>query len=64
MGLMDMFSVMTPSAEGEPGMFEQIKNAGESFNRLSADMAEIKAMIKVHDIKLDALLSGKGIKDG
>ena len=44
MGIMDIMGLMSGSHEdGQPGMMDQIKNAGESFNRLAQDMSEVRA---------------------
>ncbi len=44
MGIMDIMSLMSGHSEdGQPGMLDQIKNAGESFNRLAQDMSEVRA---------------------
>lgn len=44
MGIMDMMGLLTGASEdGQPGMMEQIRGAGESFNQLARDIAEIRA---------------------
>ena len=44
MGIMDMMGLLTGgSEEGQPSMMEQIRGAGESFNQLARDIAEIRA---------------------
>lgn len=44
MGIMDMMGLVTGGTEdGQPGMMEQIRRAGESYNQMARDIAEIRA---------------------
>lgn len=55
MGLLDVVGMFN-TAPGESGMLDQIKAAGESFNRISADVDFIKAQNKMVLDKLDYLI--------
>jgi len=67
MGIMDIASLFN-AAPGEPGMFEQIKAAGEGFVEIGNDMKTLLAAserIEAQNMEILALLRKEGgIDDG
>jgi len=67
MGIMDIASLFN-AAPGEPGMFEQIKAAGEGFAQIGNDMKTLivaTERLEAQNLEILTLLRKKGgIVDG
>lgn len=57
MDLGNIVSLFGGKSEEGPGMFEQIKLAGEGFVKMQKDFDAVQAKTDSMDIKLDAILS-------
>lgn len=57
MELSNVLSLFAGKSEDGPGMIEQIKQAGQSFEEIRQKINNIEAMQQSMDSKLDAILS-------
>lgn len=57
MDLMTVVGLLSGKTDEGPGMFEQIKQAGQSFEEIRQKINNIEAMQQSMDSKLDAILS-------